>query len=529
MELRPQSIIFNVLLVSGAICLQLAGQSQSHASAPTVARSTGQDRGSLGRALLAQEPEIKQVGGLMDSWQEQQQKSSYDPSRPSNGQLAFTGYAALRNRMVIIDGLEARLQRETIVCKFCTNKQAELSELLREESAWEAAYGYLKLRTADPIGDLQKEMGDRVRSHYGQPNLPVDREKQRWTTLDTGYAEAADTLRWHCSAQYANNGDQRLLCQANNDFGDRPSDSVFQAARAHEKAWAACFAHNNWVANDRLRLSYETCMAKQDPLSMLCVADRKINPQTAEHECPASFIVRSADISHLLNWTDRYAGHAPAPYVPEDPKTVKVDVIPETRLGVDIKLLDSAVSPSPNQNVAIRGEVARDIAGNALGLGALITVPKGTPAALEMQPYGGGVTVYLRSLNLPDNQSIQFKNQFKTFVSNPPPGYPRIPATGEVIHYAMPSLSRYPMLKTEVERKVKEYSASLGLTGPGADDIRRQRIYSNSSIYAYLMQDIDLESAQRGVMVKAKMQEDITDHESSSHPDGLHVEKGTEI
>jgi hypothetical protein len=288
-------------------------------SAPLVVRSANPPAQTEAQKALDAEPEMKAANALLANDEADYNKSPWDPTKPSPMRQALGDYADLRNHMVLLDKLESRLQKEAIDCGFCSKKQEELSELIRQELWWEPMYKTASLRDHDPIGDRLESMKRAQQASQGIVGLRSTPEGTRWSNPKIALEEVSDIYRRHCALPLPENSTpemrrEKVTCEADAMVGDRGgSESLRELAKGHEAAWSSCFRANDWVANGSARRSYESCMAANDPLSQMCASDRKALGGRGSTACPASFVVTVVDVEPLRTYRDRWPAQAPPP------------------------------------------------------------------------------------------------------------------------------------------------------------------------------------------------------------------------
>jgi hypothetical protein len=261
---------------------------------------------------LETEPEMKAANALLKNSQADFNKSPWDPTKPPPMSLAVGGYVDLRNHMVLLGKLESRLQKETLNCGLCREKQEELSELLRQELLWEPLYKMAGLRTYDPISDRLASMQRSRLESQGVVGLPPTLEGTRWSNPQIALEEAADIYKRHCALPLPSDSTpemrrEKVFCEADAMVGDRGgSPRLRELAKGHEAAWSSCFQANDWIASASARRAYEACMDAKDPLSQMCESDRKALGGKRSTACPGSFVVTVVDVDPLRNYTDRW-------------------------------------------------------------------------------------------------------------------------------------------------------------------------------------------------------------------------------
>src|SRR5262249_28766766 len=150
-----------------------------------------------------------------------------DPLNPQQRQgpvaAAVDQTAALRRMSALFDQLEERLNREARACGFCSDKQEELSELIRQRMAL-VGVGTQGIG-GDRAGFVMKVMG------------LTPTEDTRWTNIQIAFHESAEAVRAHCAKAGAAAAKDPYCA----------GDGMLKMAGDHERAWAACFNQNNWV------------------------------------------------------------------------------------------------------------------------------------------------------------------------------------------------------------------------------------------------------------------------------------------
>jgi hypothetical protein len=257
-----------------------------------------------------------------------------DPLDPQRRQGAISKAvdqtAALRRMNALLDQLEARLSRETRACGFCSDKQEELSELIRQRMA-------LVSTSRDAIGR------DRAGFAMKVTGLTPS-EDTRWTNIQIAFHESAEAVRAHCAKPGAA---KDKYCSG---------DGMLHMAADHEREWAACFNKNNWVDDASKRRAYETCMGTTDPLTQLCTQDHPGSPT----DCTYSD-VSYMDVNALHFWNDRFN---------VDPTKLTADATLAVGQAAHVALLEPIVAPpgtAPGAafTVTVRGRLGNALAGQA--------------------------------------------------------------------------------------------------------------------------------------------------------------------
>jgi hypothetical protein len=223
---------------------------------------------------LDNEPEAQKIQAISQALQTPQRDPLSPNQGPSLGQTAINATVDMREMNRLLDQLEERLNRETRACSFCSAKQEELSELIRQRMALVGtgaqALGHdragfmMKLAGITPTGDT------------------------RWTNIQIAFHESAEAVRAHCAKS---RGPDEKYCDG---------DGMLRMAADHERAWAACFNQNNWVDDAAKRRAYETCMTSTDPLMQMCARD------TGNAAACTYSDVSYMDVDELHFWHDRF-------------------------------------------------------------------------------------------------------------------------------------------------------------------------------------------------------------------------------
>ena len=277
---------------------------------------------------LDNEPEARQIQSISQSMQQ----PAVDPLDPQRRQgpisRAVDQTAALRRMNALLDQLEERLSRETRACGFCSDKQEELSELIRQRMD-------LVSTSRDAIGH------DRAGFAMKVTGLTPSGDT-RWTDIQIALRDSAETVRAHCAKSRTDK-----YCAG---------DGMRRMAADHERAWAACFNQNNWVEEASKRRAYEACMSTTDPLTQMCSQDHPGSPMA----CPYSD-VSYMDVNELHFWHDRFN---------VDPTKLTADAMLVVGQAVHVALLEPIVAPpgtAPGAafTVTVRGRLGNALAGEA--------------------------------------------------------------------------------------------------------------------------------------------------------------------
>ncbi|HEX5048307.1 MAG TPA: hypothetical protein VFX89_14405, partial [Gammaproteobacteria bacterium] len=288
---------------------------------------------SAAQRALDNEPEARQIQGISQSMQQ----PAVDPLDPSRRQgpvaAAVDQTADIRRMTALLDQLERRLSNEARACGFCDDKQAELSELIRQRmdliSTSRDAIGH------DRAGFAMKVMGL-------TPN-----EATRWSDIQIAFHESAEMVRAHCAKSGAAAA-QDKYCSDNN--------GGLHMAADHERAWSQCFNKNQWVEDASRRRAYEACMSAADPLTQMCVKDNPGKPLACTYSD-----VSYMDVNELHFWNDRWN---------VDPTKLTADATLVTGQAAHVTLLQPLVAPpgtAPGAafTVTVRGRLGNALAGDA--------------------------------------------------------------------------------------------------------------------------------------------------------------------
>jgi hypothetical protein len=208
------------------------------------------------RAALNNEPEAREIQKIGA----EARNEGADPNHP--GQRSAVGAAVggavdIRQMNSLMDQLEHRLDVEARQCHFCSDKQEELSELIRERMA-------LVSSSAQALGHDRAPLIMRVMG-------VTPTEPTRWSDVQIALREPADAWRSHCGHP----GTPDKFCAGGN--------RVLHLAEEHEKAWADCFNKNDWVETGSKRRAYEACMSATDPIVQMWELDHKSGTGSAPY------------------------------------------------------------------------------------------------------------------------------------------------------------------------------------------------------------------------------------------------------
>ena len=143
---------------------------------------------------LDNEPEARQIQSISQAVQTPATNPLDPRQRQGPVAAAVDDAAAIRQMNALFDQLEARLNREARACGFCSDKQEELSELIRQRMQ-------LVSTSRDAIGHDRAELAMRVMGL-------TPSEDTRWSNVQIAFHESAEAVRAHC-AKPANN---RCFC-----------------------------------------------------------------------------------------------------------------------------------------------------------------------------------------------------------------------------------------------------------------------------------------------------------------------------
>ena len=240
------------------------------------------------RALWA-EPEILQINGNSSKLQDDQTRTGIN--RPSRGVMLLQGYSNFRASAVLIQQLHDRLEAETMACHFCTPKQEELSELLRQEM--------MLLINNRAVSD-----GIGATGHSGMEAFLGADTDNRWTNRERATGEAAkriDLLCQRTAPLSSSNSGVPGAREAHFACEKRTAGGPYALAESHDRVWSDCFKKHDWVQTPSARTSYEVCM-QQDPFVSVCTDLQKSFP---DQKCPP-VRVTATDVEPLRTYRDRW-------------------------------------------------------------------------------------------------------------------------------------------------------------------------------------------------------------------------------
>lgn len=459
------------------------------------------------RALDA-EPEMKQIEAPND-----------DGRKQSLAGMAVTSTATLRQMGALLDHVEDRLNDETRACGFCAAKQDELSELIRQRTAFQSM-------SASILG------GDRAAFMMRLAGMTPD--ASRWTDIRLALGEASSALRAHCARFH---GPEEAYCNA---------DGATRLAGEHENAWAKCFNTHNWVEQSSERRAYEACMSATDAFTKLCERDRRASPPLS---CPY-FTVNYSDVNQLHFYHDRWITDptrlpATAVLVSNQPAHVTLlepviaPAMPGSGFGFSVTVrgrLDNALEGeySPGLNPTTRNSSAINPAASA-GLGGRVElIPAGTeiPVTVRLSAAGGqranggvfGLQIDTDRVG-EDHRSQLFSQIITRRIAWPAVGAVLLAANSSV-SFATQCGCPYSMSVAEFRKRAAAHTAS-----PSAAAATLSRvILVGSRMQTVLMEAITVEGIQSGKHFHAQLNVDMTvPYGSSRRTDALILPRGTDV
>jgi hypothetical protein len=472
------------------------------------------------RALDA-EPEMKKIQALDADLRNQQALPNDDRRKQSLAGMAVTSTATLRQMGALLDHVEDRLNDETRACGFCAAKQDELSELIRQRTAFQSM-------SASILG------GDRAAFMMRLAGMTPD--ASRWTNIRLALGEASSALRAHCARFH---GPEEAYCNP---------DGATRLAGEHENAWAKCFNTHNWVEQSSERRAYEACMSATDAFTKLCERDRRASPPLS---CPY-FTVNYSDVNQLHFYHDRWI---------TDPTRLPATAVLVSNQPAHVTLLEPVIAPAmPSSGVfgfsiTVRGRLDNALEGEyspglnpttrnssainpaaSEGLGGRVElIPAGTeiPVTVKLSAAGGerangGVfDLQIVTDRLGEDHSGQLFSQIMSR---------RIawPAVGAVLLAANSSVSfatqcgcPYSMSVAEFRKRAAAHTAS---PSAAAATLSSRVILAGSRMQTVLMEPITVEGIQSGKHFHAQLNVDMTvPYGSSRRTDALILQRGTDV
>jgi hypothetical protein len=495
---------------------------------------------------LDNEPEARQIQAISQDVRQ----PAVDPLDPQRRQgplsRAVDEAAAIRKMTALLDQLERRLSNEARTCGFCSDKQEELSELIRQRmdliSTSRNAIGH------DRAGFAMKVMG------------LTPSEDTRWTNVQIAFHESAEMVRAHCAK---NPSAEDKYCGG---------DGMLRMTADHERAWSTCFNQNQWVETASKRRAYETCINSTDPLTQMCVKDNPGKPLACTYS-DVSYI----DVNPLHFWTDRFN---------VDPTKLTADATLVTGQAAHVTLREALVAPpgtAPGAafTATVRGRLGNALAGdadpaksrnptlvNALTLDQQLTVgvkgrfeaiPAGTEVTVEArvapkagQPSAAALTLTIGGTNDGGRPTNTARGARETAAAAPPPGavvplaairmqpverQVSWPQAGAVILPANTELAfvtacgcQLPLTLAEVKQQLAAHPVSA--TAPAAEraSFNTLIIPAGSRILPALTEPVTVAGIQAGKHFHAVLDSDVAlSQETRNRSDVLDLKKGTDV
>lgn len=482
-------------------------------------------------ALLAQtaaqkalnaEPEVRKIDALDADLRGQQALPNDDVRKQSLAGMAVTSTATLRQMGSLLDHLEDRLNDETRACGFCTAKQDELSELIRQRMATQSM-------SANTLG--------RDRAGFMMRLAGMTPDASRWTNIRLALGEASGPLRAHCARFH---GPEEAYCNA---------DGATRLAGEHENAWAKCFNTHNWVEQSSERRAYEACMSATDPFTKLCERDRRASPPLTD--CPY-FTVNYSDVNELHFYHDRWD---------TDPTRLPATAVLVSNQPVHVTLLEPVIAPampssgtfgfsitvrgrldnalegeySPGLNPSTRtASVVSPTAGEGLG-GRVELIPAGTEVPITVtlaaaggeRTNGGVFNLQIITEHIGEDPSGQLFSQIMSRTIPWPAVGAVLLAANSPVSFATQCGCPYSMSVAEFRKRAAAHAASPSAS---AATLSSRVILTGSRMQTVLMEPITVEGILSGKHFHAQLNVDMTvPYGSSRRTDALILPRGTDV